>query len=109
MVYEVNELLALAFVTIAGIATVLVRAHAANTPRTREWWGRFLVLVGFLLVAQIATNVEQGFAATSGPGQSLNILEHLSLVAAGAWALALTIRGLAETYARHGPEGGGEA
>ncbi len=109
MGYEPNELLALAFVTIAGIATVLVRAHHSNTPRTREWWGRFLVLVGLLLVAQIATNVEQGFPPESGPGRWLNILEHVSLVVAGAWALTLAIRGLAETYARHGLEGGGEA
>jgi len=109
MALEVNELLALVFVTIAGIATVLVRAHHSNTPRTREWWGRFLVLVGFLLVAQIATNVEQVFPGDSAPAESLNILEHVSLVAAGAWALALAIRGLAETYARHSAEEDGEA
>ncbi len=109
MTYEVNELLALAFVVIAGIATMLVRAHPSNTKRTREWWGRFLVLVGFLLAAQIATNVEEAFPPDTTPAVSLNILEHVSLVAAGAWALALAIRGLVETYARQADQDGGEA
>ncbi len=97
---ETNEVLALAFVVVAFAATLAVRAHHSNTPRTRNWWGRFLVLLAFLLAAEIATNIEEFFAETSSAHQVLNVVEHVSLVVAGGWALALSARGLAESHAR---------
>jgi len=106
--HELNELLALVFVLIAGSATLAVRSHPSNTPRTREWWGRFLVLVGLLALAQVATNVEQLFPL-DGLGDALNALEHLSLVAAGIWALAMCLRGLGESYAPRPEERGKQA
>lgn len=104
---ETNEILALVFVLLATAATVAVHRHHSNTPRTREWWGRFLILVAFVLVAQVATNVEEVVSDQALAG-SMNLLEHASLLAAAAWALALTGRGLAERHARLA-EGGGDA
>lgn len=105
---QTNEVLALLFTLLAAAATVVVRAHPANTPRTREWWGRFLALVGLVLLAQVATNLEEVLPAEA-PALWLNLLEHVSLAGAGAWALALSVRGLAERYARRAETGGGEA
>lgn len=96
--HEPNELLALVFAVIACVATLVVRSHPDNTPRTRQWWGRFIVLVCLLAFAQVATNVEQLFPL-DGLGDVLNALEHLSLITAGFWALAMCLRGLAESYA----------
>lgn len=105
---QTNEVLALFFVLLAAAATIVVRAHPANTPRTREWWGRFLALVGLVLLAQVATNLEEVLSA-GALAMWLNVLEHVSLTAAAAWALALSVRGLAERYARRVETGGGEA
>lgn len=98
---ELNELLALIFVAITCVATIAAYRHPANTPRTRAWWGRFLRLLGLLIIAQIATNIEQ-FYPTDGPGDALNALEHLSLIGAGVWGLTMTLRGLSESYAQTG-------
>jgi len=103
---QTNEVLALVFVLLAGAATVAVRAHPANTPRTHEWWGRFLVLVGLVLLAEVATNVEE-VLPDEALAIGLNVLEHISLAGAGGWALVLSVRGLAERYARRAEPGGG--
>lgn len=95
---ELNELIALVLVTIAALATIAVRAHSANTPRTREWWGRFLRLLVLLIVAQVATNLEELYPGES-PGDLLNVIEHLAMAAAAAWAVAMSLRGLSESYA----------
>lgn len=95
--HEPNEMLSLVFSVIACVATLVVRSHPNNTPGTRRWWGRFLVLVGLLALAQVATNVEQLFPRDY-LGDVLNGLEHLSLLAAGFWAMTMCLRGLAESY-----------
>ena len=97
---EVNEVLALAFVLVAYGATLVARGQPSNTPRTRAWWGRFLVMLSFLLVAELATNLEQYFADGTTARDALNILEHAFLAGTGAWALVISILGLMEAYAR---------
>ena len=98
--FEPNEILALLLVLTATVITTLVRAHPANTARTRAWWGRFLTLAGLLLVAELATNLEQPFAEGTVPRGVLNLLEHLALLAAAAWALRMAGRALIETHRR---------
>lgn len=101
--FEPNEVMACLFVLLALVITAAVRAHPANTARTRAWWGRFLVLLGLLLVAELATNVEQAFADGSAARKVTNLIEHLALLVAGMWALALSVRALLEAHQRTAP------
>ncbi len=103
---EVNEVLALLFVSLACAAIVQIRRHPSNTRRTREWWGRFLVMMCLLLVAEIATNVEQFWTDEDMAHQTINLLEHLAMLGAGAVALRLGVLGLLEAFARATGEGG---
>ena len=98
--FEPNEVLAFAFVLLALIVTAVVRAHPANTGRTRSWWGRFLALLVLLLIAELATNVEQAWPDDSSARATMNLIEHLALLVAGGWALVIAIRALVETHKR---------
>ncbi|HUS81333.1 MAG TPA: hypothetical protein VM283_08710 [Armatimonadota bacterium] len=98
--FELNESLAFIFVLVAFISTLLVRMHPSNTPRTRSWWGRFLVLLALVLVAETATNVELLWPADSASSMAINDFEHLALVAAAVWALVMSIRALVEVQKR---------
>jgi hypothetical protein len=83
-----------------------VRAHPANTPRTRLWWGRFLVLLWLETVSQVCTNVEQLFPSGSVANGALNITEHLFATATGAMAVFIAYHALMEAYARRASEEG---
>ncbi len=94
---EVNEVFALVFVIVATVITGMVRLHPANTVQTRVWWGRFLILLCILVIAQLCTNLEQFGGADN---RTLNIIEHLALLAAGLWALHIAIEGIRRAYWR---------
>lgn len=98
--FEPNEVMAFLLVLIAAAITAAVRAHPANTARTRTWWNRFLALTGLLLVAELATNIEQPFAEGTMPRTVLNLVEHLALLSAALWALNMAVRALVETHQR---------
>jgi len=103
--FEPNEILALVFVLLAFVITAVVRAHPANTGRTRAWWSRFLVLLGILLLAELATNIEQLWAAGTVPRDTLNLVEHLALLVAAGWALCIGVNALVETHQRTAASG----
>lgn len=100
---EVSEVIGLVCLVAALILTATVRAHPANTPRTRQWWGRFVGLLTLLTLSQTATNVEQFFPTGSFAYESLNLLEHLSEMLAGLWACVIAFKGLVEALARREP------
>lgn len=103
--FEPNEILACLLVLLATGIIAVVRAHPANTARTRAWWGRFLVLALLLLAAQIATNLEQIFAVDTVANGALNLMEHLALLAASLWALNLSVNALSEACQRQADAG----
>ena len=88
------------FVAAAFGVTLRAWLQAVGTPRARDWWARFLAMVIFLLLAQVATNVEQFAAEGSSTRNWLNSLEHVLMVVAGLWALGIAVRGLVEAYER---------
>jgi hypothetical protein len=103
--FEINELLAVFFVLLALVATLGARLHPANTANTSRWWRRFLVMLGFLLLAQVATNAEQLYPETSLAHQLMNLVEHLAFAAAGLWAAHISMRGISFAFER-GSEAG---
>ncbi|HCU36350.1 MAG TPA: hypothetical protein DGT21_13145 [Armatimonadetes bacterium] len=102
---EVNEVLALLCVLVAFVATIGARLHPANTPYTSRWWRRFLVMLSFILAAQVATNVEQLYAETSLTHRVINLLEHVCFAFAGLWAAHISMRAITLAFGRSG-EGG---
>ncbi len=102
---EVNEVLALFCVMVAFAATIGARMHPANTPYTSRWWRRFLVMLSFVLAAQVATNLEQLYADTSIAYQALNVAEHLFFMVGGLWAAHISMRAITSAFER-GCEGG---
>lgn len=98
--FELSEIIGLVFLLAALVITAVARAHPANTPRTRLWWGRFVGLLALLTLSQVATNVEQPFPADSLAREVWNLLEHLSEALAGLWACVIAFQGLVEALAR---------
>lgn len=102
---ESNEVVQLVFMLVVLLTTSFVRAHPSNTPRTRRWWGRFLVMVVFLTVAAFFTNLEQYWPESSGAGQALNLGEHLSMLLAAGWAVLVAALGRKEARERAAARG----
>ncbi len=98
--FEVTEVLALAVLLVALVVMARVRAHPANTPRTRLWWGRFLTLLGLETVSQVCTNLEQLFPDGSAANTVLNVGEHLFAWATGIMAMVIAYQALVEAVAR---------
>lgn len=102
---EINEVLALVCVLVAFVATIGARLHPANTPYTGRWWRRFLVMLSFILAAQVATNLEQLYPDTSLAHRAINVAEHLCFALGGLWAAHISMRGITHAFERGG-EGG---
>lgn len=93
-------MLALAFVIVAYVATLIARAHPSNTPRTRAWWARFLVLLTLLLIAQLTTNVEEFLREDAPATRVINLIEHGAVATSALCAFSIAIRGLIEARQR---------
>lgn len=98
--FEVTEVLALGILLVAIAVMARVRAHPANTPRTRLWWGRFLTLLGVETVSQAFTNLEQLFLEGSVANTVFNVGEHLFAWATGAMAVVIAYQALVEAVVR---------
>lgn len=104
--FEITEVVALGVLLAALYVMARVRAHPANTPRTRLWWGRFLTLLWLETGSQVCTNVEQLFADGSAANTGLNITEHLFAAATGVMAMVIAYHALIEAVARQAPAEG---
>ncbi len=105
--FEITEIVALGVLLAALVVMTRVRAHPANTPRTRLWWGRFLALLGLETVSQLGTNLEQLFPVDARAYAALNLIEHLFAAAAGLMALVIAYHALLEAVTRQAAEGEG--
>lgn len=98
--FEISELIALAVMVTALLVMVRVRAHPANTPRTRQWWGRFVAVLLVETISLVCTNLEQVFPEHSTGNIIFNLTEHLFAMATGMLALMIVYHALRETQGR---------